>query len=192
METLDVESSAVVLSVAMIEFKLDERPDYDELIKRATFVKFDAKEQIQKYHRTVNQETLDWWKKRSKLTRERSVTPSADDKPLLEGLEILRLAAGCQTEMKKNFGVMFWQRGGLDQLVFESLHRSASLQPFSHFSNWRDVRTALDIMVEGCVHGYAVVPWLDQDRVHKHDPVADCAYDIVQLLMNNGKPDSVV
>jgi len=192
METLDVESSAVVLSIAMIEFSLDEKPLYTDLINRATFVKFDAKEQITQFKRTVNKETIDWWSKRSKLTRDRSVTPKPDDVPLLKGLEILRLAAGCQTEMKKNFGVMFWQRGGLDQLVFESLHRSAGLQPFSHFSNWRDVRTALDITVEGCVHGYAVVPWLDQDTVHKHDPVADCAYDIVQLLMNNGKPDSIV
>jgi hypothetical protein len=190
-ETLDVESSAAVLSIAMIEFALDEKPVYKDLLNRAHFIKLDAREQITKYKRTVDKATLEWWSKRSKLVRDVSLTPKPDDLPLLEGLEKIRTLSGCSMDMKKNFQVMFWQRGGLDQVVFESLCRSADHPVFTHYSNWRDVRTALDLTVEGCVHGYAPVPWMDQDTVHKHDPVADCAYDICQLLVNNGKPDSI-
>ncbi len=184
-ETLDVESTAVVLSIAMIEFKLDETPTYQELLNRAAFVKFNVHEQILKYKRTVNQSTVDWWKKRSKLVREVSLKPRPDDVSVLEGLEILRQKAGCRSDFKRNNNVMFWARGGLDQTVFESLCRSVGQTAFTHYSNWRDVRTAVELLVEGAVHGYVEVPLIHQDAVAKHDPRCDCAYDIMQLLLNN-------
>lgn len=186
-ETTDVESTAVILSCAMIEFKLEEKPVFQDLVNRAYFFKFDAKEQISQFKRTVDKATMEWWSKRPQLIREVSLTPKSDDLKLLDGIEKIRIAAHCQREMKKNFGVTFWQRGGLDQLVFESLCRSAGVPVFSHYSNWRDVRTAIELLNEGAVHGYVEVPGCHQDTVHKHNPVHDCAYDIMQLLLNNLK-----
>lgn len=184
-ETTDVESSAAVLSIAMIEFKLEEKPVYSELLKRAIFVKFDVAEQIKTYHRTVDKETMAWWKKRSQIVRDVSLTPKPTDLSLIDGLEMLRQSGGFEKEARHNQDVMFWQRGGLDQVVFESLCRAAGQPVFAHYSNWRDVRTAVELLVEGAVHGYCEVPGLHQDTVHKHDPIADCAYDICQLLVNN-------
>ena len=188
-ESLDVESTAVVLSIAMIEFNLDEKPVYKDLIDRAIFVKFDVDHQIKNYHRTVSKETLEWWAKRSLIVKEKSFKPNVCDVSVLEGLEILRTKGNFKKEAKYNQDVMFWARGGLDQVVFEGLCRAVGEPVFAHYSNWRDVRTAVELLVEGSVHGYCIVPGLDQDTVHKHDPVCDCAYDIMQLLVNNLKKD---
>jgi len=184
-ETTDVESTAAVLSIATIEFTLEEIPNYRSLLERAVFVKFDAKEQIQKYKRTVDPATMEWWSKRSQIVRDVSLKPKPTDFSVLEGLETLRTASNCNSDPNKNHDVMFWARGGLDQVVFESLCRSVGQTAFTHYSNWRDVRTAIDLVVGGAVKGYVEVPGLPQDIVHKHDPRADCAYDIMQLLLNN-------
>lgn len=184
-ETTDVESSAAVLSIALIEFKLDEVPVFENLLKRAVFVKFNVEEQIRKYHRTVDPETMKWWSKRPLLTRQVSLTPKETDLSVEDGIAILRDGAGCDVNQRKNQDVMFWARGSLDQVVFESLCRSVGQQAFSHYSNWRDVRTAVELLAEGAVHGYVEVPGCPQDSVHKHDPIHDCAYDIMQLLVNN-------
>lgn len=184
-ETTDVESSAAVLSIALIEFKLDEVPVYEDLLKRAVFVKFNIEEQIRKYHRSVDKDTMKWWSKRPQIIRDVSLKPKETDLSVEDGIAILRDGAGCRPQMRQNQDVMFWARGSLDQVVFESLCRSAGQEAFSHYSNWRDVRTAVELLAEGAVHGYVEVPGCHQDTVHKHDPVHDCAYDIMQLLVNN-------
>jgi 3' exoribonuclease, RNase T-like len=186
-ETTDVESSAACLSVAQIEFTLEEIPNYQDLLKRATFVKFNVADQIKNYHRTVDAATMDWWKKRPQIIREVSLLPKPTDLSLVDGLEILRATAGLDTNPRKNRDLRFWQRGGLDQLVFESLCRACGQQPFIHFSSWRDVRTTVELVCEGAVDGYVEVPGLPQDWVQKHHPVHDCAYDICQMLVNNIK-----
>ena len=45
-ETLGVESNAVVLSAALIQFDVDKRPTYQDLLDNACFVKLNSKDQI--------------------------------------------------------------------------------------------------------------------------------------------------
>ena len=44
-ETLDAESTAVVLSASIIHFEIGEQYTYEQLLERACFVKFNAQEQ---------------------------------------------------------------------------------------------------------------------------------------------------
>ena len=44
-ETLGVESTAVVLSAALIHFDPEKRPTYQDMLDNACFVKFSVKEQ---------------------------------------------------------------------------------------------------------------------------------------------------
>jgi hypothetical protein len=60
-ETLDTESSAVVLSASIIHFDLGSTFTYEELLSNAMFVKFNVKEQIKDYKRTMNKRTVEWW-----------------------------------------------------------------------------------------------------------------------------------
>jgi hypothetical protein len=60
-ETLGVESNAVILSAALIHFDPEKRPTYQDLIDDACFVKFKAKEQGHN-GRTISKSTLEWWK----------------------------------------------------------------------------------------------------------------------------------
>ena len=62
-ETLGVESNAVVLSAALIHFDPEKRPTYQDLLDNALFVKLNSKDQVKRLGRTVDLGTLEWWQK---------------------------------------------------------------------------------------------------------------------------------
>lgn len=175
-ETLGTESTSVVLSAAIIEFDMESDFTYKELIERATFVKFDAKEQIQKYGRTVDKTSLEWWNKQCSHSRKQSLTPSSLDVFAIDGIDIFR------DVIKPGFKI--WTRGSLDQIVFDSLCKSVGTEPIAHYKVWRDIRTAVDLLRETSRDGYCKIRddvEFDGNDVIKHDPVHDCAYDIMML-----------
>jgi hypothetical protein len=189
-ECASIESNAVVLSVAAIEFKLDEKPNYQDLLERAVFVKFKVEEQIKVYKRHVDAETMEWWRKRPQIIKDKSLTVYPTDVSAVDGLNALRTYCQLKPETRKNDDVVFWARGALDGIVLDSLCRSAGQEILIPFSNWRDVRTAVDLIVDGSSGGYCDVPNFNRFIVQKHDPVHDCAYDIMMLLANNLKVDA--
>ena len=69
-ETLNAESTAVVLSASIIHFEVGQKYSYEDLLARALFVKFDAKEQIEKYKRSADKETIEWWSKQDPAAKE--------------------------------------------------------------------------------------------------------------------------
>lgn len=193
-ETLDVESTAVILSVAMIPFKLNEKygtkatetyPSVDEywgnLIRRSIFVKFDAREQIDNYKRTVNKPTLAFWNKQCDIVKAKSFLPNKEVDVSTE--------LGVNTLYKhiQNLGLTkdsrFWARGTLDQVCFDSLCRKLGKDPIIGYNHWMDVRTAISFLYDDASSGYRTIPGFEKDsKVMKHDPVQDCAYDILQLI----------
>jgi hypothetical protein len=185
-ETLGTESTAVVLSFAAIPFELNETPTYQELLDRALFVKLDAEQQIKVLKRTVEKGTIDWWAKQSELARQKSFhKDNKRDTDCATGLTMMRNVLGLKPVAFDNPDVVFWARGSLDQVVIDSLSKQVHNNLVIPFNNWRDVRTAVDLLVEGASGGYCKVPNFSREIVVKHDPVHDCAYDIMQLLANN-------
>lgn len=186
-ETLDFESTAVVLSVSIVWFDLetDKGTLYKDLLARAFTVKFNAEDQIEKYKRTVDENTVEWWaKKTSKEARVMSFIPNPNkDHLTLDGLNLLEhYLFEIQKETRKEPPV-FWMRGSLDQLCLDSLTLKAGKKPLVPFNNWRDFRTAIDLLATDSSKGYCKIEGFDAGKeVLKHCPDHDCAYDIFQLL----------
>lgn len=181
-ETLDVQSSAVILSIAVIKFGLDEVPVYEDLLNRALFVKFNALQQRNEYGNTMDESTLKWWGKQATLVKQKSFFPNLKfDVSAIEGLAQVRRY--CELPNKH---VRFWARGCMDQSCLDNLSRKAFGDLLIPYNAWYDVRTAIDLTCENAANGYCPVPGFDsKSYVIKHDPVHDCAYDIMQLLSNN-------
>lgn len=179
-ETLGVESNAVVLSAALIHFDPEKRPTYQDLLDNALFVKLNAKDQVKRLGRTVDLGTLEWWQNQHEYVR--SVSLDAKDSDLLAEDAIAQL----HNYMNKIPGAQkqtMWARGSLDQMSIDSLAKKLDMQPITSYNMWRDVRTAVDILY-GTTNGYIEVehPLFNRASVIKHHPVHDCALDAMQLM----------
>lgn len=186
-ESLDVCSSAVVLSVAVIQFDLGEVADYGALLDRALFVKLDVAEQVSRFKSTMSRDTIEWWTKQTQTVRLKSFTPNKEeDLSPEDALANIRAYCDLSEKSNDNHGVTFWARGCLDQVCLDNLSRKVSGDLLIPYNNWYDVRTAIDLTCDGARRGYVTVPGFDHfARVHKHDPIHDCANDLMMLLSNN-------
>ena len=182
-ETLSKKSSSVILSFACIHFDEEQQYTYEELLESAFFVKFDAVDQIKRLKRLSNASTVDWWAKQCDVVRKKSFVPSKNDVKFEDGYESFRQWA----KSKKDPKGMVWARGNLDQLVMDDMEEQLGIEPVFAYHRWRDVRTAIDFLTDSDT-GYCKVPGFDpQAKVYKHDPVHDCAFDIMMLLYGNNE-----
>lgn len=179
-ETLGVESTTVILSAAIIEFDpSDTTLTYNDYISEALFVKFDVQEQVNKYKRTIDKSTIEWWSQQHDYVRKISFLPNKElDLPAIEGINLLREYIGDP----KN--ATFWARGSLDQMSIDSLCKATGQDLLAPYNCWRDIRTALDCLTETSKNGYCdlKIPFDKGSNVIKHHPTHDCAYDIMQLV----------
>ena len=153
---------------------------YEDLLSNACFVKFKSKEQIEKYGRTYSKDTIEWWAKQSEYVRKISLDPSPDDVPVTTGIQYLYDYVNRYPNADTQ---TFWMRGSLDQVCAYSLLKALDLEPFTRYSNWRDLRTAIDILY-GSTNGYCDIdePSFNRDLVIKHHPAHDVCLDVMMLL----------
>jgi hypothetical protein len=178
-ETLGVESTAVVLSAALIHFDPEKRPTYQDMLDNACFVKFSVKEQADA-KRTMSKSTMQWWGEQHKYVKQVSFMASNDDMSVVDGVGYL---TNYMNKHDPNREQTMWARGSLDQLVIDSLCVQFDMQELTGYNRWRDVRTAVDILY-GTDNGYCEVdhPLFERHNVIKHHPVHDCALDAMQLM----------
>lgn len=183
-ESLGIESTTIILSAAITYFDFNEaelpsgKERYNTLVGRSHFVKFNAKEQGDKYKRSVTQSTLDWWMKQSLIARDLAIKPSKADMNAAEGIESIRAYINANGGNNQ----IFWARGSLDQMAIDSLCRVVGCEPLAMYNVWRDVRTAVDLIAD-TNNGYCAIKDFNPDiHVMKHDPRNDCALDIMMLL----------
>jgi hypothetical protein len=80
----------------------------------------------------------------------------------------------------------------MDEVVMQALERSVMREGEDHiflYSRFRDVRTAIDFLT-GNFNGYCQVDHPDFNYdidVTKHNPIDDCALDIMMLIYGKGK-----
>lgn len=177
-ETLSTSETAVILSAAAIKVDFTKELDYYDLVRSAFYVKFDAKEQITKYNRTVDKNTVNWWKTVPQEIQDSQAKPSKNDVPLASGMKSL-----CNWFIENGFDKrdsVVWTRGDLDNTVIQHISKQLEIEP--PFSVWRvrDIRTAVDIL-SGSNNGYAKLSKPLPATTKKHDPVHDCAMDAFQL-----------
>ena len=191
-ETLGVESTAVVLSAAIICFDPEKDSDisFRELVERGLLVKFDAKDQVKRLDRTMTKSTLDWWGKQGDYQQKLSFVPDAKRDIVAEdGLQAIRKYINQYHRGADPQTMTIWARGSLDQMAIDSLALKAGVEPIAPFNRWRDVRTAVDLMTDS-KNGYCTVRDLIREEVVKHDPVHDCALDILMLLRGESSEES--
>jgi len=171
--------------MAAIYFNPDENPSFQDLVDSAFFVKLNVEDQIKRHKRTITPSSIEWWKKQCLNVKTKSVTPSPNDVLIEDGIEMMR---EWKNQFPNNKDCWVWARGNLDQLVIDSLEERLNIEPVFHYANWRDVRTAVDFLT-GSKKGYCEVdyPGFESYIVTKHDPVHDCAYDIMMLLYGKQK-----
>lgn len=176
-ETLDAESTAVVLSAALIY--VNDGDDYETMLNNACFVKFNAKIQAKEYNRSISKETLDWWGKIHPSIRSTSFDPTPEDLTPQEGIRVLK-----EYVAKYGRDHTIWSRGSFDQVIIDSLCKKIDEELIFPYNNWRDVRTAVDCLCTTAKNGYCDInhPTFQRHNVIKHNPIHDCAYDAMMLL----------
>ena len=180
-ETLDTESTAVVLSASIIHFEIGNEYSYEDLLARALFVKFNVKEQLQNYKRVANKRTIEWWDQQHEFVRKTSLVPdSVTDCSVIDGINYIKNYMAQFPEKEQTM----WARGSLDQMVIDSLCYASDQEPIANYAVWRDVRTAVDLLTETSKGGYCdiVHPTFQRHNVIKHHPTHDCALDIMMLI----------
>lgn len=187
-ETLGVESTSVVLSAAITFFDFNDKienptagnllSEYNRYVMTSKVVKFNTLEQSQN-GRVSTEDTLEWWTKQSQMARDASLYVNSNDLSTADGINQLRSYIDAHGGNKQ----IVWARGSLDQMVIDSLCRTANVQPLFMYNMWRDVRTAIDLLATESKGGYAEIPNFNPDlHVVKHLPENDCALDILTML----------
>lgn len=181
-ESLNIKSSSVVLSVGMTYIKDDKPQSYESLLNSSIFVKLDTRSQIA-MGRTVGKSTVEWWSRQADIVKQKSMIPSSKDVHPKEAIEMLRKWLS-PYNMKNE---LIWTRGGMDQLVMEDLADMCDIPDLAPFNRFRDIRTALEIIYPSAKNGYVEVDpdkclGFTIDKVLKHSPEHDCAYDMAMLL----------
>lgn len=183
-ETLGIESKSAILSMACIYFNPEEKPTYEQLLESAFFVKLDAKDQVRRLNRDISKSTLEWWEKQPEEIKIMSLYSS--DKDVIAETALASFATWVKQFPDYNTSTI-WARGNLDQICLGSLETELDRKPIFHFSRWRDVRTAIDLLT-GSNNGYCAIPGLDESKVLKHNPIHDAAYDAM-MLMYGSRPE---
>ena len=183
METLAVESTAVILSAAIAHFDFSPSEDLNEefgsLVGRSLYVKLDSKIQAQQYNRAVDKSTLEWWAKQGEFVRDLCFKPSKQDLNPMVAMQALREYINKHSNGERN---IIWTRGSLDQMVTDSLCKAIGIDTLAHYSDWRDVRTAVDLLAESSNNGYCQLSRpFNRDLAVKHIPTHDIALDILML-----------
>ena len=174
--------------MACIHFRVEDKPTYKELKESAFFVKLSVRNQVEVYSRKINKGTIDWWEKQCLNTKNWSYIPHKDDKPLDEGINALH--EWVKTKNEKDTWV--WARGSLDDVILQAAERQVKVEPVFAYSRWRDVRTAVDLLMLS-KNGYCEVShpdFLYERDVTKHCPVDDCALDIMMLLYGKERAEN--
>lgn len=187
-ETLGVESNSVILSMACIYFRPDDKPTYKELKESAFFVKLNVRDQVENYGRKINKGTIEWWEKQCLNAKNWSYIPDKNDKSLADGISALHEWA----QSKNDKGCWVWARGSLDDVILQAAERQLKVDPVFAYSRWRDVRTAVDILTTS-KNGYCTVDHPDfmyERDVTKHNPIDDCALDVMMLLYGKDKAEN--
>lgn len=183
-ETLDVESTAVVLSIGAVYHDGIEPLSYQKMIDTGVFVKLDVREQVRDFRRTRSKDTMEWWSKQSIESRRASLIPREDDLDAATGIAVLKKWFSAIPDYKNE---VVWARGTLDQMCTESLIRCTGMEQIVSYASWRDVRTGIELLYEKTRNGYVDVDVnqvsdYSRGNVLRHHPTHDSAEDLCMIL----------
>lgn len=179
-ETLDLESTAVMLALGMVYIPddIDEALNVDEFIENySLFVKFDV--QMQAGRRTMNKDTLAWWKTVNQDVQKKVFVPDPEnDCSPFDGIKFVTHYMKRLDPYQK---CKVYTRGVLDPLVLGSFCKSFSIFDPIKYNRYRDIRTLIDTL-NGTTDGYVATTIKYDVPLLSHHPVHDCVMDALQLI----------
>lgn len=183
-ETLGIESTSILLSIGAISVDPTAVKTAEDLLSNRILIKFDAARQ-RKLGRTADLDTMAWWAKQNILPKKASLFPSSEDVSLSSGLSLY--AKWFEIMTKEDRNPIVWTRGSMDSVVYESCCRQIGIPAVCRYNNYRDVRTAIEILYPKSKGGYIDVdanslPGWNPNSYIKHNPVHDCVIDAAQLF----------
>lgn len=166
----------VVINMAALSFDPNKFYQFDELVENAEFIKFDVKEQVEKYNRKIEKGTLDWWKNQSKEAQKQL-------KPTDSDVSINMLYDFMVYDMKYESMKSVWTRGNsFDPVLLDSILIATNKPKFKNWWAIRDTRSFLDGLLYGSNIRNDFMPE-DIGEVVKHDPRYDIALDVYRMQL---------
>lgn len=176
-ETLAVTPHSVVLSVAAVGFDFEEALNFNDYKAVGLHLKLDPIEQI-KSGRTVDPETVKWWKKQGEKAA-KILQPSSNDLKVGDALErIEKFIKTCGYDWRNSY---IWTRGlNFDIPIIEDLFRQGN-KPVP-YNTWktRDIRTYIDVLTGSTDGKYTVVDSLVENFT-AHSALDDICMDVIRM-----------
>jgi hypothetical protein len=149
---------------------------YEELLDKCSVMKFDVKEQVEKYDRKIEQGTLNWWKKQS-AEAQQCLKPSDKDVSITELYPFLidkHDAPKCDK--------IFTRGNTFDPVLVRSIFDSIGIEkdPTPHWII-KDTRSYLDAFLWGSEYDNKFIPEEVKDKFIHHDPSHDIAMDVYRM-----------
>lgn len=179
-ETLGMRENTVILSVACVPFTFEDHQSFEYFLNQGIMIKFNVKDQIEIYKRSICSETVAWWKEQSKEARAANLTITAEDRYLVEGLtQLSKFIGSTKYDSKKSY--VFARGTYFDFPKLEHAYEvSAKLAvPFNTYKI-RDVRTFIDIFA-GVDDGQYDLRFCNTSKFVKHNCLHDAAMDAARL-----------
>jgi len=180
-ETLSTnQQRGVVTSLAILNYSSDrfvENPyTFKELFDACKYIKFDVEEQVRKYKRTIDKETVDWWMKQGEEAR-KQITPSDEDVSIATLYEWL-LSNVEFSGLKK----IYTRGGSFDPNFLESVLLECGKEVPLQWRMMRDTRSFIEGMGMGIpkfINDFELKSF--KDNFVKHDPRSDIVADVLRM-----------
>ena len=141
LETLDIQSSGVILSLGVVLFDISHSNTFEELVTQGFNIYFDQTEQTAK-GRTVSTDTLNWWQQQGEDAAECLNNPNQVPCGNLHlYLNRLYQALGVQPNPKVT---RWFSRGSFDEKFLDSFCQDFNMDTPYKFWTWRCARSFLD------------------------------------------------
>lgn len=180
-ETLGLRENTVVLSIGVAAFQLvpGAENNYEKYIRNGFHVKLSIKDQLANYKRTIDPDTVAWWKQQVPEAQ-KIVKPSEDDVDMATGLHLLNdWIKRSGYRWKESF---VWSRGTyFDFPKIEHMYHQAGVK--CGFNTWkiRDTRTMIDVLTGSENGQYDPVGGTPRTFL-KHDALHDAAMDAYRMV----------
>jgi len=177
-ETLSRDTTnGVVVSMTMLNFseaRFTTQPyTFPELVRATKTIKFNVQEQVKKYNRKIEKETLDWWGEQIPPVK-KQINPTPSDVSITKLYDFFIL--------NKPFSIeKIYTRGNtFDPIFVESIIRQTEhMMPYDWWEV-RDTRSLIEGLSWGTDLKNTFIPPKCEGFV-KHDPTHDISIDVMRM-----------
>jgi len=181
-ETLSQEfDTGPVVSMSLLSydegrFASDNPYTYSELLGMAHLIKFKVEEQVKKYGRKIQMDTLEWWGGQSEEAQ-KQLKPSDKDQSITELYSFIVVNTNLQ-----NLQRVFTRGNTFDPMFLKSILKAVGKD--DPFPWWlvRDTRSYIEGMLQGSeVSNNSFIPKELESKFVHHDPIHDVVMDVMRM-----------